>query len=81
MNVFLIVFAIVECSVWLLFNFYVAHKHTVKEMKADFIDSQTVFSKILFNVFFAPAWVLQGVYYVADKIEKLENQQENLKKI
>lgn len=80
MNVFLIVFAILECLVWMFFNAYVAHKYTAKRMKEDFIDSQTWFSKLLFNMFFAPAWILQGVYYVADKIETLENKQENLKK-
>lgn len=52
-------------AAYIIFNFVVSSKLGVKDMKMKFIDGQNVVGKIATNIFYAPAWILKGIKFLA----------------
>lgn len=57
-------------AAYIIFNFVVSSKLGVKDMKMKFIDGQNVVGKIATNIFYAPAWVLKGLKFLAVNLIK-----------
>lgn len=57
-------------AAYIIFNFVVSSKLGVKDMKMKFIDGQNVVGKIATNIFYAPAWILKGLKFLAVNLIK-----------
>jgi len=55
---------------YITFNFVVSNRMDIKAMTAKFITGQNVVGKIATNIFYAPAWVLKGLKFLAVKLIK-----------
>lgn len=56
--------------VYLAFNCVISKMMSVKEMKSRFIIGQNVVGMIASNIFYAPAWLLKGLKFLANKLIK-----------
>ena len=57
-------------AAYITFNFVVSNRMDIKAMTAKFITGQNVVGKIATNIFYAPAWVLKGLKFLAIKLIK-----------
>jgi uncharacterized membrane protein YdcZ (DUF606 family) len=57
-------------AAYITFNFVVSNRMDIKAMTAKFITGQNVVGKIATNIFYAPAWVLKGLKFLAVKLIK-----------
>ena len=64
------IFLIVLICLYIVFNCTTAKLIGAEEMKQRFIDGQCVVGKIAANIFYAPAWLLKGVKFLAVNLIK-----------
>lgn len=57
-------------AAYITFNFVVSNRMDIKAMTAKFITGQNVVGKIATNIFYAPAWVLKGLKFLAVNLIK-----------
>ena len=57
-------------AAYLIFNCIVSNRMDTKAMTAKFITGQNVVGKIATNIFYAPAWVLKGLKFLAVNLIK-----------
>lgn len=57
-------------AAYLIFNCIVSNRMDVKAMTAKFITGQNVVGKIATNIFYAPAWILKGLKFLAVNLIK-----------
>ena len=55
---------------YIVFNCIVSKRMAAKEMAGKFITGQNVVGKIATNIFYAPAWLLKGIKYLAVNLIK-----------
>lgn len=67
MNIFITIAII---CLYVAFNIVTSMLMGAKEMKVKFIDGQCVVGKIAANIFYAPAWLLKGLKFIAVKFIK-----------
>ena len=61
---------IVIAAAYVAFNCIVSKRLAAKEMVSRFITGQNVVGRIATNIFYAPAWLLKGVKYLAVNLIK-----------
>lgn len=61
---------IVIAAAYLVFNCIVSKRLAAKEMAGRFITGQNVVGRIATNIFYAPAWLLKGIKYLAVNLIK-----------
>lgn len=61
---------IVIAAAYVVFNCIVSKRLAAKEMAGRFITGQNVVGRIATNIFYAPAWLLKGIKYLAVNLIK-----------
>ena len=56
---------ITVATAYIVFNFVVSKRMAAKEMAGKFIEGQNVVGRIATNIFYAPAWLLKGLKFLA----------------
>ena len=56
---------ITVAAAYIVFNFVVSKRMAVEEMAGKFIKGQNVVGRIATNIFYAPAWFLKGLKFLA----------------
>lgn len=56
--------------IYIILNCAISKKMNVKEMKSKFVTGQNLVGKIATNIFYAPAWLLKCVKFLAVNLIK-----------